>query len=77
MSARPIGGSRGQLEGLVGQIDGQLIRRAVRGSERSIGGSTGQLEGMKGQLKDLGAGQRVREASQGIWRGKLGVYGKS
>ena len=62
-SKRPIGGSRGQLEGLGGQIHG---RRAVRGSQRPIGGSRGQLEGLRGQLADLGASQRVWDASQGV-----------
>ena len=58
-SERPIGGSRGQLEGLGGQIDGKA---AVRGSERPIGRLRG-LEGLRAQLEDLGASQRVLEAS--------------
>jgi len=54
VSDRQIGISRGQLEGLGGQIYGQ----EGRGSEKPIGGWRGQLEG-------LGASQRVWEASPG------------
>ena len=42
-----------------------MVKEAVGWSERPIGGFRGQLEGLRGQLEDLGASQRVWEASQG------------
>ena len=66
VSDRQIGISRVQLEGLGGQIYGQ----EGRGSEKPIGGLRGQLEGLRGQLEDLGASQRVWEASPGGQEGQ-------
>ena len=42
-----------------------MVKRAVWGFEWPIGGSGGQLEGLNGHVEDLGASQRVWEASQG------------
>ena len=47
VSDRQIVISRGQLEGLGGQIYGQ----EGRGSEKSIGGSRGKLEGVRSSIR--------------------------
>ena len=48
-----------------------MVKRAVRGSVRPIRRSRGQLDGLGGQPENLGASQRVWEASEGVWRVKL------
>ena len=72
-----IGGSRGQLERLGGQIDGQegiqRVCEANRRIKRAAGGSERPTRGMGASQWVWEGSQGVWEASQGVWRVKLWV----
>ena len=54
----------------------QMVKRAVKGSQRPIGESRGQLEGLRGQINGQEGSQRVREANRRVKRPTRGSRGQ-